>query len=425
MIAPGSGNYLWAANANVIPAGNVVSVGSGASFGLSANQTIAGLTGSGLTFVFSGASATLTLSPSAGQSNTYAGSFDPNGGTGVMALAMNGAGTQILTGANTYTGGTTVSGGTLQIGNGGTAGSPGTGGLTVNGGVLAFNRSDNPSFAGAVNAGASGGTISQQSAAGVTLTDNVTLGGNLTLLAAAGGTLNIGATANGNQITFNGNTLTVGGGGATVLNAWGNAQAGALVKTGSGLLVTTGNPRLYDSNVFVSGGTLSVQGVQLFSAANCDVGGIFVQSQGVLELQNWAYGATYNLGGLRDNPDAITVNNGTIRMSNAAPDLRSALFHHRQRRRHARGQRRRELVDHRKQCRQSDQQRCQRPDHPDRQRLRGDRRCHSRSRRHRHADQDRLRRLDPWRGQHLHRPDDGVRRHAAARRCPRRWAAAA
>ena len=28
------------------------------------------------------------------------------------------AGTQILTGANTYTGGTTVAGGTLQIGNG-------------------------------------------------------------------------------------------------------------------------------------------------------------------------------------------------------------------------------------------------------------------------------------------------------------------
>ena len=43
------------------------------------------------------------------------------GGTG--ALTKQGAGTLILTGANSYAGGTTIAAGTLQIGNGGTTGS--------------------------------------------------------------------------------------------------------------------------------------------------------------------------------------------------------------------------------------------------------------------------------------------------------------
>jgi len=57
----------------------------------------------------------LTLNPAAGSVLTYGGVI-ADGATG-MSLTKTGAGTQILSGANTYTGTTTVSGGTLVVSN--------------------------------------------------------------------------------------------------------------------------------------------------------------------------------------------------------------------------------------------------------------------------------------------------------------------
>jgi autotransporter-associated beta strand protein len=57
----------------------------------------------------------LRLNPSADSVVTYGGDI-PDGATG-MSLTKTGAGTQILSGANTYTGTTTVSGGTLVFSN--------------------------------------------------------------------------------------------------------------------------------------------------------------------------------------------------------------------------------------------------------------------------------------------------------------------
>lgn len=62
--------------------------------------------------------------------------------TGSYGLAKAGAGTMVLTGANTYTGPTTVSQGTLQIGNGSTTGTLSTSSVITNNGTLVFNRSN-------------------------------------------------------------------------------------------------------------------------------------------------------------------------------------------------------------------------------------------------------------------------------------------
>ena len=64
----------------------------------------------------------------------------------MTSLTLNGPGTQVLAGANTYSGLTTISGGTLQLGSGGTTGSIGNTSGLVDNGMLAFNRADNVVF---------------------------------------------------------------------------------------------------------------------------------------------------------------------------------------------------------------------------------------------------------------------------------------
>ena len=64
-----------------------------------------------------------------------------NGNSSNTPLNLQGAGTLVLTAANTYTGATNISNGTLQVGNGGASGTLGTGNITDNA-TLIFSRSD-------------------------------------------------------------------------------------------------------------------------------------------------------------------------------------------------------------------------------------------------------------------------------------------
>jgi|694.fasta_scaffold84895_3 autotransporter-associated beta strand protein len=99
------------------------------------------------------------LTLTGGGNGTISGGISSTG-----SLTKNGAGTWTLVGSNTYSpSGSSpaaiISGGTLQVGDGGTTGSlPNAGGASVSSGaVLAFNRSDNVTYGGAIS-GAGGVT---------------------------------------------------------------------------------------------------------------------------------------------------------------------------------------------------------------------------------------------------------------------------
>jgi outer membrane autotransporter protein len=136
---------------------------------------IKALTGSG-TVELGGTS--LSISAASG---TFSGTIHGTGGMGISA------GTQILTGENDFSGGIGISNGaTLQIGDGGTAGSI-TANVT-NYGTLAFNRSDELTYAGTITAP---GKVSVDGGGKIILT-GANSGGNTTTI-AAGSTLQLGA----------------------------------------------------------------------------------------------------------------------------------------------------------------------------------------------------------------------------------------
>lgn len=119
--------------------------------------------------------------------------------SGTGAVTQAGAGTLILTGDNTYTGGTKISGGTLQLGDGGTSGSI-VGGV-VNQGTLAFNRSDDFSFANVISG--SGGVVKLGNNA-LTLTGTNSYTGTTQVRAGA-------LYVDGNQLGATGETIVYNG----------------------------------------------------------------------------------------------------------------------------------------------------------------------------------------------------------------------
>ncbi|MFZ0710362.1 MAG: autotransporter-associated beta strand repeat-containing protein, partial [Terrimicrobiaceae bacterium] len=142
---------------------------------LGASQTwhSANAAGGGMTFngTINTAANTLTLDPQNAANTIRVNSVI----SGTGALSKTGAGSVVLTGANTFSGVTTVTAGSLQIGSGSTTGSV-TGNI-ANAGAVVFNRSNAYSYAGSISGT---GTVTQVGTGTLTLTGAISGTGAVT-----------------------------------------------------------------------------------------------------------------------------------------------------------------------------------------------------------------------------------------------------
>jgi fibronectin-binding autotransporter adhesin len=223
------------------------------------NETITVLTGSGGTILNNGGNSSILsfgLSITIGTTYTYSGVI-ANGsfGAGGVSLVKVGAGTQTLSGINTYTGSTTVNGGTLKAGI-------------------------------ATQAFGVGSAVMLANTSGVVL--DIT-GFNNTIGSLTGG----GAT--GGNVTLGAAVLTVGSDNSSPAAYAGVISGtGAVTKIGVGTLILS-RANLYTGLTTISDGTLQ------YGVANA-------LSNGAVTVN----GGTYNIAGFNDGVGAVTLINGTI-----------------------------------------------------------------------------------------------------------------
>jgi len=220
---------------------------TGMRFLSGANYSLIAGAGSGLTL----SGMTQVALEQSGSDTTTARIAAPIGGSG--GLVKSGAGTLILTGANSYAGGTTINAGTLRIGDGGTTGSV-TGDI-ANRGVLMFDRSDAFGFGGAITGS---GSLVKAGTGTMTLTGAASQGGGTTVSA---GTLRIGAggSLGGNATVSTGATLAFDRSDA-ITHGGTIGGAGTILKQGAGTLTLTGNSGGFAGSTSVQAGTLDLAG---------------------------------------------------------------------------------------------------------------------------------------------------------------------
>jgi autotransporter-associated beta strand protein len=252
--------------------------------------------------IFLTGNGTLNFAPDTNQIQTYADdivdqssvSRDTRGGD--WGLLLNGPGTLILAGDNTYSGGTVLNEGILSISSdtnlgaaaglvsfeGGTlvttAPLTSSRNMTLNtvGGILQVNTVGNTTALSGIIAGS--GSLTKTGTGTLTLAgDNTYSGGTVvndgimqgtlpqgTFLTVNGGTYTLNSpqvfsslSGTGGTVTLGNNSLTING--STTPGAYNGSITGtsSLIKTGSGTLVLAGN-NIYSGGTFLNGGILSI-----------------------------------------------------------------------------------------------------------------------------------------------------------------------
>jgi fibronectin-binding autotransporter adhesin len=252
------GSSLGTELGTVANSGRLTLSGGVVNFGSYTTYTVGGLAGvTGLSLANnSGAALTLTVGNGNGYSSTYSGIL-----SGAGSLTKQGAGTQVLSGANTFTGPTIVSAGTLQIGAGGTGGALSSGGsLSIgSGAVLAFNQTDTVvqgTDFGPVISGS--GSVFQLGSGTLVLSGANTYTGPTVVSA---GTLQLGAGGTGGALSAGG-SLSIGSGAVLAFNQTDTvvqgtdfgpviSGLGGVTQLGSGQVILLG------ANTYTGGNTVS------------------------------------------------------------------------------------------------------------------------------------------------------------------------
>jgi fibronectin-binding autotransporter adhesin len=286
-----------------------LNIASGGTYDIS-GQTGAGvnLTGSG-TITNNGPGAAQFQAQQTG-TTTFGGTIQD--GSAETGLVVRGGGTFVLTGASTYSGPTTFFGGTLQLGNGGTTGSIGNGSIDLTNGRLAFNRSDNVTFANTLSGS---GSLAQSGSGILRLTGANTFSGGTTLNA---GTIELGSTnalgTGGLTFAANGTIRTAAGTSATINGVTISAGASATLAAGAGdTLTLTGALQMANA-----------AGTQLHFGTAGQTGTVFANFGSVGFIPN-SGSVSIDAGTLRQNSNLglflLNVNGGLNIASGATYDI--------------------------------------------------------------------------------------------------------
>jgi fibronectin-binding autotransporter adhesin len=282
---------------------------------------------------------TLTIaSGSATQSGVISGSG---------SVDKTGAGTLIVTAANTHTGGTTVSAGTLQLGNGGSTGSI-TGNI-ANSGTVISKRSDDYTFDGVISGSGgftndgnnirfaqaqtyTGPTVINNNVLVLSTTQDQGLSASTVVTVATSASLDISsrtteiAGLNGNGYVYSFipqnpgvGILTINTAGASTSTFSGNLgydvnNQFSLVKTGTGTQILSGS-NSYTGTTSVNAGTLLVNGANGASVVTVADGATLGGSgsfTGLTTIQSGAHLAPGNSPGTLTFSGGLTLNTGSI-----------------------------------------------------------------------------------------------------------------
>ncbi|HEX4028170.1 MAG TPA: autotransporter-associated beta strand repeat-containing protein [Rhizomicrobium sp.] len=239
-----------------------------------------------------------------GSSTIFSGTITGAGGVNQMG------GTAVLTATNTYSGGTTITAGTLQIGNGGTTGSI-TGDVTDNG-TLAFDRSDNLSYGGAIS-GRGGvtqlGTGTLILSGADSYTGVTTIGSGSALQLAGGNSLATSSNVADNglfdvSVAASPQISSLSGSGAVSLGAQTLAITNG-VGSFSGVISGTGG-------VTVSGGTQAFAGTNSYSGATTINGGTLAVTGSIASSSGVAVNSGGTLAGTGTVSGVTVASGGTI-----------------------------------------------------------------------------------------------------------------
>ncbi len=321
ILANGSSNSSIGASSNaatnlILNGGTLEYTGAAVStnrlFSLQASSTIdasgtgaVNFTSTGsMGFSSSTAAKTLTLDGANTGANTLAAIIGDN--TGATSITKSGAGTWVLSAANTYTGATTISGGTLRLAN--AAAVSGSGLVAIGGNTL--HLATNTAFSGPPITMQAGTIVSDRATAGAGLThvlgDAVIGNGLSNFTAGSNVTSGIAAIQLGNITNNNGSTATPGL----------NPTTANLIITGN---VTLGTSNTGTANLTL-GGTASVNSIGgIIENGTRATGNVIKSGTSTWTLSGLSATAASNYNG------STTIDNGTLRFITTSPSLSGGL----------------------------------------------------------------------------------------------------